>query len=425
MATPTPVLASSAKPALPVDARRTVLAASLVIAFGVLSTTLAQTQFLGRIPLQNLLKNTLHLDRASNAAFFFWIGIPWYLKPLFGILCDAVPLFGTRRKHYLVLGASLATLAWFALAITPFRYEPLLMVCLVVNFAMVIASTALGGYMVEVAQGSESYGRLTSVRNFVQNFQLLIVGPLAGLLASIAFGWTPVTCGLVAFLMVPITLSFMREQSRRIDSSAVLGNATQQLRQIFQSKSIWATAGLAALFYFAPGTETAVFYRQQNLLHMGTQAQGFLVLLQGVGGIVASVLYGAIMCRRFRLRTLLVACLMFGTAANLVYLFYNSVPLAQAIEGFWGFGYTLAELAIMHLALRATPAGSEALGFALLWSVRNLCLFGGDWFGSHLLDHNHLQFNTLVLLNTGTTLIAVPLALLLPMALVNVRDATE
>jgi predicted MFS family arabinose efflux permease len=425
MATPKPAVVLGSETAPKGADRSTLFAPALVIAIGVLGTTLAQTQILGRLPIQNLLKNVLQVDRATNAAFFFWIFIPWYLKPLFGIVCDAFPLFGSRRKHYLLLGAGLATLAWFALAVTPLRYQPLLVVSLLINFAMVIASTAVGGYMVEVAQSSASSGRLASVRNFVQQLSSVITGPLAGYLASVAFGWTPISCGLVVFLIVPVTLVFMREQPYRVDSTAVLGRLQLQLRQIFKAKSMWAAAGLAALFYFAPGIQTATFYRQQNLLHMSTQGQGFLILLNGVFGVVASVLYGGVLCRKFTLRRLVVVGLLFGTAANLAYLFYNSVPLARAIESFWGFGYILAELAMAHLMVRATPAGSEALGFALLVSVRNLCYFGGDWFGSYLLDRYQLQFSTLVLTNAATSLLAVPLSLLLPLALVNVRDRSS
>ena len=56
--------------------------AALVIIAGVLATTLAQTQVLARLPLQNLLKNELQVGRTPNAAFFFWAGLAWYLKPV-------------------------------------------------------------------------------------------------------------------------------------------------------------------------------------------------------------------------------------------------------------------------------------------------------------------------------------------------------
>jgi hypothetical protein len=72
--------------------------------------------------------------------------------------------------------------------------------------------------------------------------------------------------------------------------------------------------------------------------------------------------------------------------------------------------------------VRSTPAGSEGLGFSIMISVRNLALFGTDWFGSNLLDQYHLSFSSLVIANSATTLIAVPLVFLLPRRIVNRRD---
>ena len=76
----------------------------------------------------------------------------------------------------------------------------------------------------------------------------------------------------------------------------------------------------------------------------------------------------------------------------------------------------------MDLAVRSTPAGSEGLGFSIMISVRNLALFGTDWFGSNLLDQYHLSFGSLVIANSATTLIAVPLVFLLPRLIVARKD---
>jgi len=56
-------------------------------------------------------------------------------------------------------------------------------------------------------------------------------------------------------------------------------------------------------------------------------------------------------------------------------------------------------------------------------SVRNLALFGTDWLGSVMLDHYHIKFSMLVWANAATTLITVPLVLLLPAALIRAKDA--
>ena len=396
--------------------------AALVIVAGVLATTLAQPQVLARLPLQNLLKNELHVDRTANAAFFFWAGLAWYLKPFAGILTDAFPLFGSRRKSYILISATLAALSWLALIVTPHEYRKLLFVVIVVNTFMVVASTVVGGYMVETAQANSGSGRLTAIRQFVQQACLIVNGPVAGYLASITFGWTAAACGSVMFLLVPVTILFLHEQRKRSDSRQILANAREQLVNIATARTMWAAAALMALFYIAPGFGTALFYKQQNDLHLTTQAQGFLQLIAGVFGVLAAVGYG-ILCRRLNLRTLLVGCMVVATAANLGYLFYSSAGRAQAIEGLNGFGYTLAELALMDLAVRSTPAGSEGLGFSLMVSVRNLALFGTDWFGSKLLDQYHFSFDSLVIANSATTLIAVPLVFLLPRLIVLRKDA--
>jgi BT1 family len=228
------------------------------------------------------------------------------LKPFAGILTDAAfPLFGNRRKSYILISAVLAALSWLALIVTAHEYRYLLSVAIVINAFMVIASTAVGGYMVETAQATSGSGRLTAIRQFIQQACLVINGPAAGYLASIAFGWTAAACGAIMFLLVPITILFLRERRQGLDSREGLDNAKRQLVNIATARTMWAAAGLMALFYIAPGFATALFYKQQNELHLSTQTQGFLGLIAGICGILAAVGYG-ILCRRLNLRTLLI-----------------------------------------------------------------------------------------------------------------------
>ncbi len=267
--------------------------AAIIIIAGVLATTLAQPQVLARLPLQNLLKNELGLDRSSNSAFFFWASFAWYLKPLAGILTDAFPLFGSRRRNYILFSATLAGLAWLALIVTPHTYHAMLWVVIIINVFMVITSTVVGGTMVEAAQAASASGRLTAIRQFVQQGCIILNGPTAGYLAGIAFGWTAGACGMIMLLLVPVTLVFLREQRKTIDSAELLANARHQLHNIATARTMWAAAGLMALFYAAPGFGTAIFYKQQNDLHLDTHAQGFLQLIGGIFGVVAAIGYAS------------------------------------------------------------------------------------------------------------------------------------
>ena len=174
------------------------------------------------------------------------------MKPFAGILTDAFPLFGNRRKSYILISAVLAALSWLALIVTAHEYRYLLSVAIVINAFMVIASTAVGGYMVETAQATSGSGRLTAIRQFIQQACLVINGPAAGYLASIAFGWTAAACGAIMFLLVPITILFLRERRQGLDSREGLDNAKRQLVNIATARTMWAAAGLMALFYIAP-----------------------------------------------------------------------------------------------------------------------------------------------------------------------------
>jgi hypothetical protein len=109
-------------------------------------------------------------------------------------------------------------------------------------------------------------------------------------------------------------------------------------------------------------------------------------------------------------------------AVTLSYLFYGSHRNALMIETVAGLVGTLAELPLMDLAARATPRGSEGLGFALMMSVRNGAISLSDLIGSSLADKHHWSFSRLVWLNAITTVICLIVVPLLPRVLMNRRD---
>lgn len=58
-------------------------------------------------PVRSLLK-TWGESPAELAALMALLAVPWTIKPIFGLLSDFVPLFGSRRRNYLPLANALA-----------------------------------------------------------------------------------------------------------------------------------------------------------------------------------------------------------------------------------------------------------------------------------------------------------------------------
>jgi len=108
---------------------------------------------------------------------------------------------------------------------------------MVANLATVIASTALGGYMVEVAHATSGAGRLSSLRNLAMQFSYLVAGPAGGFLATLALSWTALACGAVSFLVVPVAWWLVREPYRQPARSGVLQSVGQQLRAMVHARA--------------------------------------------------------------------------------------------------------------------------------------------------------------------------------------------
>jgi predicted MFS family arabinose efflux permease len=404
------------------NSRRELLYAFLVVFLGITAVTLSQQNAIALVPLKNLLKNELHEGKSATAAFFFWLGIAWYLKPFFGIFTDAFPFFGTRRKSYILTGSVLSVACFVGLIYTPHRYAPLLAMCVAVNVFMVITSTAVGGYMTEKAQVLRASGGFASVFQVAYQMAGVIGGPLGGLLASVAFGWTNFTSAIIMLLPIPAAAFLLKERRTQVNSQKLIGDARKQLAKIVKAKTMWAAAGFSFLFYFAPGIQTALFYRQQDVLHMSTAQQGLMLFLNGGFAMLTAAIYGTWAAKRWSLRRLLFWCILLGAIAQICYALYNSMVQAYVIESLWGLGWAAADMSLTDLYMRATPAGSEALGFSLMVSVRNLSLFGADWLGAKAMETYHLQFSTMAIANGVVSLIALPFVFLLPGLIVDQKD---
>lgn len=63
------------------------------------------------------LNETLALPPAQSEALRGTAAIPWIIKPVYGMLSDSVPIWGTRRKSYLLIFSGISALAYLSLSI--------------------------------------------------------------------------------------------------------------------------------------------------------------------------------------------------------------------------------------------------------------------------------------------------------------------
>jgi predicted MFS family arabinose efflux permease len=425
----------------------------------------------------------MHFGREQVAEFFMWATFAWSMKPLAGVLTDAFPIRGSRRRAYLVLGGLVGGSAWALLGFLTGNYHLFLLVSILLNVGLVLGSTAMGGLQVEAGQLFGLSGRISALRQIVMSIAL-VAGPLlGGWLAKRAFGYTAGVGTLVMLSLVAFALFGFKETARlpvpspppneqalaegpRYRPSAatwvgvglllaagtgsvlvhgmlnvglslfamlavflfvlalamarvrnpVLVQAQGQLSQILRSRTLWLAAGMLFLVYVVPGFQTALTYRQSDELHFNKELIGRLASVEGAAGVVFALVY-AVICSRFNLRTLLVFSMTVNAAGTLLFLIYTASD-AYTVHAVTGAVSVLSELALMDLAIRATPPGCEGLGFALMLSVRNFGIAMSDVGGSMLMDQAHFSFAALVLINACTTAAVLLFVPALPKALI-------
>jgi MFS family permease len=417
-------MAETAAPVSPTTGIRAgnLVALSLIIVFGVFASTMPQPEGLGRLPLQFLLKNDMNVTREQMSEFFFWCGLAWYLKPFAGILTDAFPFFGTRRRHYLLFSSALTALCWIGMSFIPHTYKALLFGAMFLNVFMVMSSTVTGAFLVEAGQRMGATGRLTALRMVTFYFCGLVGGPAGGFLATAGFIWATRANAVLALTIFPIVYLFLKEKrAPERNGAAVLENARKQLRTIVGSRNLWITLLFIGLFYFSPGFGTPLFYRQTDELHFSKQAIGNLGVFSAASAILAAIIYSQLI-KRVKIRFLLVISIALNALGTLLYLFYSDYAHAVLIDSQNGFLFALAEITLIDLAARSTPKGCEGLGYSLIISILNVALFGADVVGSYLADH-HWAFAHLVYLSSGTTAIVLIFLPFLPAALMGSNDA--
>lgn len=147
---------------------------------------------LARLAQTFYLKDTLHLGPAELSALTGLFTLPWTIKPLYGFLSDGLPLFGYRRRSYLILCGLIGAFSYTALGMNFFGF-----------FDTVEAVGAVGAVGVEV----------------VNNANMMIQATIASFVIS---------SGCIAFSDV-VADGIVVQRTRDSDDPKVAGSVSQVL----------------------------------------------------------------------------------------------------------------------------------------------------------------------------------------------------
>ena len=367
-------------------------------------------------PLNYYLKTAQSWTPVQVTAYVTVFSVPWIIKPLYGLISDFVPLFGYRRKSYLVLVnvAAAAGFLWVTQLDAP---SDLFAALMVTAFAMAISSTLCGALLVENGQRLHESGTFVNQQWLWFNIaaiaaaivggqlvqRLTPIGALHGAAAIIAVA--PLMVVASAVLLVP-------EQKAGIDLAGIKATFAG-LKASFMRRELWLIAGFLFLYNFSPGLSTPLYFTMTDRLQFSQSYIGILGSIQAAGWVIAALLYPKLLTG-LTLKKLLNLSIACGTLATVAFALLSSETSAAVIYFCSGVAAMLAMVASLTLAADYCPPRAEGFSFAMLMSVSNLASLLADNVGSflftHLFDH-HLT--PLVLISAAFTAIAFVLVPLL------------
>ncbi len=399
--------------------QKTLESQASLIATGWLITNIALS--IADLPLRFLLKDQLGLNAVRISMFFLIGNFTNYIKPVAGVLTDALPFMGTRRRNYILLGVGSGAFFWLALGLVHRSYADLLIVYTLFYVTVVITSTSLGGRMIEIGREYGAYGRLTAQR--IGTFRVASVagGLMGGWLAGNAFGITIGIASCPHILLFALYFRHMTEPKGSKISREPVAESLRIVRLLISSRVTLAAGGMIFLIAASPGFGTALLFYQTNTLHFTKVFVGGLSSINAAFGLLGAWI-NYVLCRRRPVKVLLVGSVIAHAIGTLSFLHYTAALPAVIITAIAGISGTLAILPVYDLAARGTPAGAEAIGYAVMMSVWNATNALSDWTGSTLFDRLHFTFRHLVWVNAATTALVLFVIPLLPAVLLHAKD---
>ncbi len=390
---------------------------------------------LSRLAVSFFLKDELGLSPAEVSALFGIIVLPWVMKPLFGFFSDGFPIFGYRRRPYLILSGIVGTIAWVAMATVVHSSWAATIAIALSSLSVAVSDVIVDSLVVERARAESQAqaGALQSICWATSAFGGLITAYFSGLLLEYfttrTVFWITATFPLIICATAWLITESPVEKTKSDGKNSNFEDVKQQiklLRQAISQKVIWLPTAFLFIWQATPGSESAFFFFTTNELHFQPEFLGRVHLVTSVAALVGIWIFQRFL-KSVPFRVIFAWSTIISTVLGLTtLLLVTHANRALGIDDRWfSLGDSLiltvmgsiALMPLMVLSARICPRGVEATLFALLMSVYNLAGLVSHELGAiltHYLGVTETNFDNLWLLVTITNL-----STLLPLLFIN------
>lgn len=371
-------------------------------------------------PIQSFMLNGLNLEAKDISSYMAFMMLPWVIKPIYGLLADFLPLFGYRRKSYILASNFIASCAFIFMLLSS-SLPSILAALLVTALAMAVSTALMVGLAVEAGRENGKVGHYLTVQELGYYSANIAAGFAGGLLCRV---FSPLQSLHIAALMAalpPLVVSWLAykqiSEKRSGLNLAGLKETALSLKEALCCNSLRLVAALTLLWSFLPVFGVPLYCYESKVLGFAQDTIGSLNACNAFGMLIGSLFYPKLTSTLSQRQHL---CLT-GTlvaASTLSFLFLANNTSAYALEFAHGFANIVAILSVYVLAAKTCPKRIEVFVMAILVSLRNLATNAATIAGGQIYATGTKEsFELLVFLSALVPLSAVALS-----ALVKVQN---
>ncbi|QQR56156.1 MAG: MFS transporter [Candidatus Melainabacteria bacterium] len=337
-------------------------------------------------PLQYYFLKGLHWKPDVVASYMALFMIPWVMKPLFGIVCDFLPLFGYRRKSYLILANVTAAIAFMLATLAP--TPPYVVASILVTAVCMSMSTAIYiGLAVQSDRGGNKNRLYFSVQQICYYSASILAALVGGKICQTcepfkAFDYCAFLAVLPSTVVAILTMILVKEEKSQLNKELFEKTKTS-FKRAFNTKQLWFIAAFSFLWSFYPTYGTPLYVFESETLKFSQDIIGQLAGWNAAGMLLGAISYNLVtrnMPPKVEALTVMITCSIAASS----WLFLSTPETGAILELIRGMANNWVILSIYCLASRVCPKGTEVSIMALMVSFRNLATSSANHVGGFL-----------------------------------------
>jgi len=333
------------------------------------------------VAMRYWMMETVLVSPAQMVAITGVVAIPWCLKPVYGFISDSYPIFGLRRRPYMIMMSFMACSMWILLPFVPHDEFLITLVMMMASLGLCFTDVMADSLLVEAARGEndENKGIIQSWA-WIMRFIGGLIASGAGALAYDRLGSSQT---FLLNSMVPVAIAVVSMFITDTPTSEVTHwrETSTKLWSAIRQPTIFKPALFIFLICVTPGYGGVMTFFYERELKFTPNEFGLLDVMGYVVSIIGTLIYKKwlryVPFAKIFFWALLLSFLLENTLLLLVFHLNRNIGIPD-------FVFALIERVVITLVgqfismpmvvlgARVCPVGVEGTLYALLMSITNM-----------------------------------------------------